>query len=252
MDTNNNSIKPTTHVALDLRWVAGALLIIIVVLLALWRPWQGTASEDQTIQVTGETTVTAVPDEFVFYPTYQFKASDNAAALTALAKKSDEVTAKLKELGVPENKIKTNSSGYGTSLMPTGGGSDKTTYTLQLTVTVDNQELAQKVQDYLLTTEPTGSVSPQPTFSDTKQRELEAEARDKATVDARAKAEQSAKNLGFRLGKVKSVNDGDSYWTTPLGGRAASSDLATSSNNLGLYPGENELPYSVTVIYYIR
>jgi len=239
------------HFALDLRWVVGVLLVIIVVMLALWRPWQGTTSEDQTIQVTGETTVTAVPDEFVFYPTYQFESSDKAAALDELSKKSEEVTAKLKELGVPENKIKTNSSGYDTVLLETDGA-QKATYSLQLTATVDSEELAQKVQDYLVTTGPTGSVSPQPTFSEEKQRELEAEARDKATADARAKAEQSAQNLGFKLGKVKTVSDGDTYWAVPFESRAMTTDLATSSGNLGLYPGENELPYSVTVTYYIR
>ncbi|MGH7157595.1 MAG: SIMPL domain-containing protein [Candidatus Saccharimonadales bacterium] len=112
MNTNNNSPQTKMHFALDLRWIVAALLIVIALMLATWRPWQGTTSDDQTIQVTGETTLTAVPDEFVFYPTYQFESSDNTAALNALAKKSEEVTAKLKELGVPDNKIKTNSSGY--------------------------------------------------------------------------------------------------------------------------------------------
>lgn len=104
----------------------------------------------------------------------------------------------------------------------------------------------------MLTTRPTGSVSPQPTFSEKKQRELETEARDKATADARAKAEQSAKNLGFRLGKVKAVADGTNYWATTLESQGTATDLPTSSNGLDLYPGENELPYSVTVTYYIR
>lgn len=234
---------------LDLRWVVVALVVIIGIMLAFWRPWETPTSKDKTIQVVGETTLTAVPDEFAFYPTYQFESSNKAAALDALAKKSDEVTAKLKELGVPENKIKTSSSGYDVVLQT--DETNKTTYTLQLTAIVDSQELAQKVHDYLLTTDPTGSISPQPTFSEEKRRELENEARDKAGADARAKAEQTAKNLGFELAGVKSVNDSDGNWAIPLeGGRAMATDLTTSS--FTLYPGENELPYSVTVTYYIR
>lgn len=251
MDPNTNPTKTTTHFSLDLRWVMVALLIIIVAMLALWRPWQGSMAEDRTIQVTGETTLTAVPDEFTFYPSYQFKNSDKAAALDALSKKSEEVTAKLKELGVPENKIKTNSNGYDAGNIAPIEAGDKATYTLQLTATVDNQDLAQKVQDYLVTTTPTGSVSPQPTFSEEKRRQLETEARNKATDDARAKAEQNAKNLGFRLGKVKSISDGTGFWAAPFENGATASDLPLRSG-LGLYPGENELPYSITVTYYIR
>lgn len=246
----NEQPKIKMHLSFDLRWVVAALLVIIAVMIAMWRPWGTTASSDQTIQVTGETTLTATPDEFVFYPTYQFESNNKTAALDKLAKKSEEVTAKLKELGVPENKIKTNSSGYDTFMK--ADENEETTYTLQLTATVGNEELAQKVQDYLLTTEPTGSVSPQPTFSEEKQRQLEAEARDKATTDARAKAEQSAKNLGFKLGKVKSVNDGSGSWIGTMEGARAADLPMLSSTSMGLYPGENELPYSVTVTYYIR
>lgn len=251
MDTNNNISKPRTHFSLNLRWVVVALLAIIAIMLALWRPWQNDIAEDQTVSVTGETTLTAAPDEFRFYPTYQFNASDKAAALDALAKKSEAIATKLKELGVPDSKIKTSTTGYDPNLlMPETSG--KATYSLQISATVDNQELAQKVQDYLVTTEPTGSVSPQPTFSEAKRRELEIQARDQATADARTKAEQSAKNLGFRLGKVKSVSDGSGFWASPLeAGGPATMELSTRSS-LNLYPGENELPYSVTVTYYIR
>lgn len=237
------------NLALDLRFVVFALIIVIIAMLLMWRPWISTS--DRTVEVTGQTTVKAVPDEFTFYPSYQFKDADKNAALAQLSKKSDETVAKLKELGVPEAGIKTSSnSSYDTPLIP-DEHIKEAGYTLQLTVTVGSEELAQKVQDYLVTTAPTGSVSPQPTFSDTKQKELESTARDLATKDAKEKADQTATNLGFKLGKVKTISDGTGFGGVQPYPARMEVDQTTSSS-LGLHPGENELSYSVTVTYFIQ
>lgn len=244
---NHNRSK----LAVDLRWVIIVILLIAIgVMLFLWKPWDNTTS-DRTVEVTGEATVTAEPDEFIFYPSYQFANANKQAALEELTKKSNEVTEGLKKVGVAENDIKTNSGGYDYALLPE---SKDTTYTLQLTVTVENLELAQKVQDYLTTTAPTGGVSPSPTFSDAKRKELESKARSQATEDARAKAEQSGEKLGFKVGKVKSVSDGSGFNLLPFRGEGAAvaTDSAANSGSFELHPGENELPYSVTVVYYIR
>jgi uncharacterized protein YggE len=251
MDSQNqpSNSKNNFKLSFDFRVVTVILLVVIAVMLFIWKPWDSGIS-DRTIEVTGESTVTATPDEFIFYPTYQFENADKTAALAELSKKSDEIVAELKKLGVKDEDIKTNSSGYDYSYMPTE--SKDATYTLQLTVTVDDQELAQKVQDYLVTTSPTGSVSPQPTFSDAKRKELEAQARDQATKDARAKADQSAENLGFKVGKVKSVSDSTASWVIPYGSRATTTDLVAPEASMTIQPGENDLPYSVTVVYYIR
>jgi uncharacterized protein len=236
--------QKTLNISLDFRVISAILLVVIVGMLAVWRPWQATAG-DRTIKVTGQATVTAVPDEFVFYPSYQHKTLDE------LTKKSDAVVAKLKELGVADSKIKTNSSGYD---MPVyiKDGSTAPTYTLSLTVTVDNKELAQKVQDYLVTSSPMGSVSPQATFSDTKRLELETNARDQATKDARAKAEQSAKNLGFGLGAVKTVEDGAGFDGLAYASRGGVGVAEDSKLQLTVQPGENELNYTVTVTYILN
>jgi uncharacterized protein YggE len=125
---------------------------------------------------------------------------------------------------------------------------------LRPTAIVANRELAQKVQDYLVSTSPTGQISPQTGFSTTKQKQLESKARDDATKDARAKADQSAKNLGFKVAKVKSIQDGTNFGgITPMmlkDSAAGSSEAITSS--LAVQPGQNDLTYSVTVIYYIK
>ncbi len=254
--TDNNSGNGTKlRLSVDLRLVVAALLLVILGMLLVWKPWSQVSSDTQIVEVTGEATLQAVPDEFVFYPSYQFAQADKAAALDELTKKSNEVTAKLKELGVKDEQIKSNSNGYDYQIFREDSG--KVTYALQLTVTVPTQAMAQKVQDYLLTTSPIGSVSPQASFSDKKRKQLEADARNEATKDARAKADQMAANLGFKVGKVKSVKTGGGFGVMPYASdmavrNEAATDAKAALPRLSVQPGENELNYDVTVTYFIR
>lgn len=244
-------------ISVDYKKISIALLILIVLLIALWRPWQTHYSDkSRVISVTGQTTISATPDEYIFYPSYQISDSDNETALNAMTTKSEEVVAGLKKLGVSDKKIKTDSNGYD-NLYISAPEEDQTTYTLNLTVSVSDRKLAQKVQDYLLTTTPTGNVTPQASFSDKKRTSLESSARDAATKDARKKADQMATNLGFKVGAVKSVADDNGFNAiSPYVVKGSGLDMAVaperSSTSLSLQPGENELDYSVTVTYYIR
>ncbi|HSW65957.1 MAG TPA: SIMPL domain-containing protein [Bacillota bacterium] len=248
--------KPQNHntLVLDYRLVCLALLAVIVAMAFVWKPWQTNNTKDRTIQVTGEATVTAEPDEYAFTPAYTFTDADKQTDLTNLTAKSNEVVAKLKGLGVANSKIKTNTDNWS---YPVYDSSNAPTYRLQLTVTVGSKELAQKVQDYLLTTNPSEAITPQATFSDAKRNALEDQARDKATKDARAKADQSAKNLGFKVSNVKAVEDGAGFGGImyPMGAKTMTLDAASgqaAAPSLSVQPGENDLNYSVTVTYYIR
>lgn len=250
MAENVTPPAPAAQAGITYRKISLVLLAIIAIMLVLWRPWEAAPGDNsRVITVTGETKLTAEPDEFVFSPNYEFKSANKDAALQQVSAKSTEVIAKLKELGVADSKIKSNTGGGERSFFSTFGNNE-TTYSLQFTITVNSRDQAQKVQDYLVTTSPTGEVSPQPNFSDAKRKELESKARDGATREARAKADQSAKNLGFKVGKVKSVEDG-----TGFGGpiRALAEGVASDkSPKLSVQPGQNELQYSVTVVYYVR
>jgi uncharacterized protein len=247
--------KQIVQLAVDLRIICAVLLLIIAGMLLAWQPWSTQALNDsRVITVTGESKITTEPDEFVFYPSYEFKNADKSAALSELTKKSDEITAKLKTLGVPDSKIKTNTDSYG-SVYKNGTESNEYAYNLRFTITLPSRSEAQKIQDYLVTTSPVGTVSPQATFSDAKRKEIENKARDEATRDARAKADQSARNLGFKVGKVKSISDASfpGGEIRPMMGIAAdSSAREAKSTALAVQPGENDLTYSVTVTYYIR
>jgi uncharacterized protein len=244
-----NQTKVKLNFNLDYRLIIGLLLVVIAVMLFVWKPWQSDKVTDRTIEVTGTSTISARPDEFVFYPTYEFENEDKDAALKQLSAKSAEIVAGLKERGVADKDIKVNSDSWSYPVYERIGST--ATYTLRLTVTVGSQALAQKVQDYLVSTTPSGTISPQANFSESKRKVVEAEGRDKATKDARQKAEQSAKNLGFKLASVKTVNDGSGFGgVVPLYGKEMTA--RDSSASLPVQPGENELTYTVTVTYYIK
>ncbi len=236
------------------------IALIVIAILATKLMDAGSGADDRTISVTGEAVLQETPDQYLLYPNYSFKNADKAAAIDEMTKKSDAVVAGLKQAGIADKDIKTNSSGYETPsysdrMMPATPPDADYNYSFQLTITVKDKALAQKVQDYLLTTAPSGSVSPQAGFSDAKRKSLEAKARDQATKDARSKADQSAKNLGFEVGDVKSVADGTGF-VQPFDTKAApgtgeaTTDMARPQ--MAIQPGQNDFSYSVTVVYTIR
>src|SRR5690349_16729074 len=110
MKTDANAQK--LQLSLDYRLIALVLAGVIVVMLFIWKPWSTHVATNRTIDVTGQATVSARPDEFVFYPSYEFKNSDKQAALKALSTKSDQLVTALKKMGVADKNIKTNSSGW--------------------------------------------------------------------------------------------------------------------------------------------
>ncbi len=250
--------------SLDYRVIILILLLVIIGMLAFWRPWSKPTNSGRTISVTGESTIKAEPDEFVFEPSYSFENADKAAGNTAATAKQTEIVAALKKLGVADKQIKASIDSYQSGgvvyygiAKPTTDG--QYTYTLRLTITLPDRTSAQKVQDYIATTDPEGTVTPYASFSDSLRTKLESQARDVATKDARSKADQSAKNLGFKVGSVKSVDDGTGFdnggGIIPLNG-GASLDLkapaSSTSSSPAVQPGQNDLAYSVTVVYYIR
>jgi uncharacterized protein YggE len=248
--------KKKISISLNSRTLIIFLLLVIAAMLIIWKPWhQGPKNTDRTVQVTGEATIKAEPDEFAFSPVYDFKNSDKQAALDELSKKSDEIVGGLKKLGLSDKQIKTNADGYERGIYFPASEAGQTTYTLSINATVASKDLAQKVQDYLVTTSPSGSVTPYATFSKSKSKELSAQARAEAEKDARSKAEKSAKNLGFKLGEVKSISESNGGGIEPLMEKGDSStDLSAPvpSSAIAVQPGQEDTNYQISVIYYIK
>lgn len=233
---------------LDLRYVCLVLVALFVGTVVLWKPWQPTIS--RTVQVSGEATQKAEPDQFLFTPMYQKKGSDRAAIQTELVAKVNEVIAKLKELGVAESDITLASATYDNYW---NDGAQEVTSN-SLTVTITNKELSQKVQDYLLTTAPEGQVSAIPSFSNEKRKEVEASARTLALADAKKKAETTVSELGAKLGKVVSIEDQQGGLVFPYYGAGVAETLSDSAtrSSLPVLPGKQDVSYTVRVTYEIR
>jgi uncharacterized protein YggE len=240
--------KNKVSLSLDLRLVCLLLLVVIGVMLLYWKPWQTNGNTQRKVTISGEATIKSEPDEFQFNPYYE---KDTTVEATILNK---QIIAKLKELGVNEAQIKNNASSYGSPdvyyMMPVEG-KEKTT--LNLTVTVSNKELAQKVQDYLLTTNPKGSVTPYPSFSTSKQKELTDKARDEAIADAKKRADKTAAGLDAKIGKVLEVSESRSAGIYPMMG--STSDVSSNEStkqSLSIQPGENEFSYSVQLVFELK
>lgn len=246
MEINNGNRKSLMALV-----VINTLLLvgILASVLLQWQPWDPALSANtRKITVTGMASTEATPDQYQFSPIWT---RDTTTEITAL---NDQVITKLKELGVKDTQIKNNASRYGSPevyySVPTEG---KQKTTLSITITVKDKDLAQKVQDYLVTTDPSGSITPYPSFSSSKQKELQVKLRAEATKDAKQKAEQTAEGLGAKVGKVIEISEGISggFYPMPVAISDASG-VSSAKDSISVQPGSDEYSYSVTAIFTLQ
>lgn len=252
--TNNRTLT------LRLTWstiLIALLLVSNVASLLLWKPWQSKTTSARKITMTGEATIKATPDEYILSPYFEFANADRTKANEELAAKASAITAKLKEFGVTDEQIKSNTNGYDKYYTTEPANNSDSTLMLQYTITLSSKETAEKVQNYMLELKAEGQISPLAQFSETKRKELEVEARDKAIEDAKAKAEKTASRLNAKVGKVTAFSDGAGYGggPVPLTGSVTAIDSrmeVSSSASLPVQVGQEEFRYSVTVEYELK
>lgn len=159
---------------------------------------------DRTISVDGAAEVSASPDENVFYVNFEEEDQDQASARAKVVAKSDAVIAALTELGVKKTDITSDISTYDDydcfddCTEPTGVNAYS-----NLQIRVNDTDLAEKVYNYLLTSEASGQVSPSSTFSAEKEKELKREARALAVADAKEQAQQLANELDAEVDLIQ-------------------------------------------------
>ena len=240
-------------ISVDYRIIALVLFVALIVSIVLWKPW---ASKAQTrkITITGTATIKGTPDEYQLSPYFEYT-GDHAANARDAAATASQVTAKLKELGVKDAEIASSTSSYD-KYNPNGAADGQETYQLNYTIKLSNKDLAQKVQDYFLGTAAKGQLSPYATFSQNKQKELEAQARQNAIDDAKAKAEKTASQVGAKVGKVVTISDESSggiirpYAMSAEAGAAL--DASGTTTSMPIQSGQNDFTTSVQVEYELR
>lgn len=239
---------PAHSIKLDLRIVCIVLLLVIAGMTVIWKPWQHT-NITRKITIDGQATIKAVPDEFVFNPSFDETGTDITNIKNSLDAEGTKINNDLKKLGVPASGIQLDSSSYTDYPIDTSDISGQT-FTLDVTITVDSQTLAQKVQDYLAGTDAKGQLTAAPQFSDGKQQQLSNQARLAAIADAKRQAERTADNLNGKLGKVLSVSDQqDSGLIRPFAASGVNTSAASQTAGLPVTPGKNDVSASVEVVY---
>ena len=217
-----------------------------------------------TINVSGEGEVFAVPDTATFSVTVQETAKDVQTAQTAATKKNNDIIAYLKGAGIDEKDIQTTDYNiypqyeYGTQACPMGsycppGKQTLTGYQVSQTLTIKVRD-TKKAGDLLSGVGSRGATNVSGlSFTIDDQKALEAEARGKAIDDAQDKAEALAKQLGVRIVRMVGFNEsgGDRIYYAKtmalgMGGDAAaapSPEIAT---------GQNKIVSNVSITYEIQ
>ncbi|MDO8265919.1 MAG: SIMPL domain-containing protein [Candidatus Saccharibacteria bacterium] len=243
--SNEGSEKPSKKLVLTLSWklLSIVLALALVGLTVYTKPWDKISSNPRTINVKGEVSIKREPDSFIFNPSFE---ADSQEAINA---KTTQVVADVKALGLGDAGIQTQVSSY------ENYGSDGPTgtynYSAFLTLSVEDKDLAQKIQDYLATSGAVGMMSPTVGFTAATKRELKDEATNKAVEDAKKRAESTASNLGVKLGKVISIDEPDDTEVYPIA--AYDSSIAMEAGkSLPINAGESEYSFSVDVEFEIK
>ncbi len=238
--------------------IIAILLVTVGVMTFVWRPWEGSRAT-RTITVIGEADVKATPDEFLFTPYYERTGSDAAKLKTELDTFGNKLLDDVVKLGITKDNITLTSTSYGQAsdggtaatepAMP-GGKSVQPTATLSVTITAPSKELAQKIQNYLGSTDAKGQLTAQAVFSKEKRKELENQARDKATDDAKTKASETAAKLGVSVGKVKEVKD--SVRSGSIFPMNASGVAEDSKSSLPVTPGRDSVSVNLEIVFELK
>lgn len=219
-----------------------------------------------TISVQGVGEVTAVPDVATFSFSVESKEVDAVDAQNASAKTMEAVLAYLTEMGVEEKDVKTAYYNLAPQYeypqvvctqwgCPPAGEPKIVGYQVSQSVTV-------KVRDTAKAGELVSGVGSKGvqnvsglSFTIDDEEALMAEAREKAIVDAKEKAEKLAKNLGTRIVRMNGFweeqNGGYPYYGKGGDGMMMA-ESAMDVQSAQLPTGENVITASVNISYEIR
>lgn len=241
------------------------LLVLTVSELKSMRYIGSGVSATNTITVSGQADVSAVPDTATFSVTVQENAKEVKPAQDAAAKKSNDIVAYLKQQGIEAKDIKTADYSvypqyeYSQGVCPTSGycppGKQTLTgYQVSQTITVKVRDTA-KAGD-LLSGVGSRGVSQVSGLSFTIDDEdaLKAEARDKAIAKAKEKAEELARALGVSVVRVVGFSEEGNYPVYAYGRGGATMDVmsAKAAPAPEIPTGENKIVSNVTITYEIR
>jgi hypothetical protein len=225
-------------------------------------------SATNTITVTGEGEVSAVPDIATFSITIQERAEEVEDAQTTATENTNAIIAYLEEQGIEDKDIKT--TGY--NVYPRYEYTERVCtvegYCPPGEQVLAGYEVSQSIEVKVRDTEKAGALLSGVgslgasqvsglSFTIDDEDELQADARQEAIDDAREKAETLASQLGVRLVRIVGFNESgyEPYYAYGRGGAEMAMDASVKLQAAPapqLPTGENEIISNVTVTYEIR
>jgi uncharacterized protein YggE len=223
-----------------------------------------------TLAVSGEGDIFAVPDTATFTFGVDETAADVATAQSKATTEANAVIDYLKAQGIADTDIQTTDYNinpqysYSQSVCPTPASSGVPIYCPPGRQTLTGYEVTQTVSVEVRDTSKAGTIlagvgSKGATnvsglsLTVSNQDALDAQARDKAIQDAKAKAEVLAKSLGVTLVRVVGYSDnsgGPVYYPKAMALDSAAGSAAAPAP--AIPTGQNKITSDVTVTYEIR
>jgi uncharacterized protein YggE len=210
------------------------------------------ADTPHTISVTGSGTAYSAPDTATAQVGVQTRDADPAKAVSANTEKMQGIIAALKAQGIDEKDIQTTNFSVSAQQEydPQGQPNGKITFVVDNMVSITVRDIS-KVGPVLSAVVDAGAnnifgVS----FSSADQTGLEAQARDKAMADARARADQLAKAAGVSIDTVLSISENISGGPIPF--YAARDSGAAAGAPVPVQGGQIQVQIQVSVVYIIK
>lgn len=215
-----------------------------------------TQPEQTGITVVGTGTASVVPDIGVINVGVEVQADTVAAARTQAAETMSRIQAALKRSGVDDKDVQTQYFNifprYDQAKVPTGAP-QIAGYTVnnQVTVKVRNIDKLSQVLDSAIAAGGNAVRVNSVGFAVDKPEQAQAQARDKAMADAKARAEQLAKQAGVQLGKVRSVSEVIAG-AGPIPYPATGASAGKGGGPTPISSGEQEITASVSMVFEIK
>lgn len=258
-----------TRMALTAALALLALFLLVATVSAVksYRLIGSGVSATNTITVSGDGEVFAVPDTAEFSVSVQETAKDVKTSQEAATKKMNAIRAFLKEAGVDEKDIRTSdysvspqyewTQGACTSTYCPPGKQTLTGFQTSETLTVKVKD-TDKAGELLAGVGEKGAAQVSGlSFTIADEDALKEEAREKAIAKARAKAEQLADSLGVSLVRIVGFSEGEGgYPPVPMYARADMAYGMGGAETKAIAPeisvGQNKIVSNVTISFEIQ
>src|SRR5258708_609274 len=207
-------------------------------------------TKSTTFDVTGEGTATTKPDSATVSAGVSATGSTSAGVQDQMNSAINKVSLAVKNVGIDPKDIQTSNYNINPSY-DFGSGQRITGYNASTSLTIKVKDIS-KINSVLDAATAAGATNVNNLgFNTTDKSAAEAEARKKAIAQAKAKAQETADTVGFKLGSLVNYSEGTNGVPRPI--PLLDKAVGTSAGvPTQVEPGSNEVHITVTLSYEVR